>query len=106
MCKSYYNGSSEEIILEKETKDIKQTQLTAEAHLNNFLAFAQQHSAALAIYRLPNDSKLQIICDLSGGRSIVDLNLEDLTSGFYYILFKLIAIKSCILMLRFWLKSI
>lgn len=82
MCKSYYNGSSEEIILEKETQDIKYTQLTAEAHLNKLLAFAQQHSAALAIYRLPNDSKLQILCDLSGGKAIDDFNLEDLSSGF------------------------
>jgi isochorismate synthase len=68
--------------LEKESQDIKQTQLTAEAHLNKFIAFAQQHSAALAVYRLPNDSKLQILCDLSGGQYIEELNLEDLPSGF------------------------
>lgn len=82
MCKSYYNGSSEEIILEKATQDIKHTQLTAEAHLNKFIAFVQQNKAALAIYRLPNDSKLHIICDLSGGKYIDELNLEDLSSGF------------------------
>ncbi|WP_296621407.1 chorismate-binding protein [Marivirga sp.] len=82
MCKSYYNGSSEEIILEKATQDIKHTQLTAEAHLNKFIAFAQKYKAALAIYRLPNDSKLQILCDLSGGKYLDELNLEDLPSGF------------------------
>jgi len=82
MCKSYYNGSSEEIILEKATQDIKQTQLTAEAHLNKFIAFAQQHNAAIAIYRIPNDTKLQILFDLSGGKYIDELNLEDLSSGF------------------------
>lgn len=68
--------------MEKATQKIKHTQLTAEAHLNKFLAFAQQHSAALAIYRLPNDSKLRILCDLSGGKDIEELNLEDLSSGF------------------------
>ena len=68
--------------MEKETKDIKQTQLTAEAHLNKFIAFAQQYSAALAVYRSPNDHKLQILCDLSGGQYIEELNLEDLPSGF------------------------
>jgi len=81
MCKSYYNGSSEEIVLEKSTKEIN-TQLTAEAHLNKILGFAQQHKAALAIYRLPNASKLQILCDLSGGKDMEELNLEDLSSGF------------------------
>lgn len=68
--------------MEKETQDIKQTQLTAEAHLNKFLSFAQKNKAALAIYRLPNDSKLQVLCDLSGGNYIEELNLEDLSSGF------------------------
>ncbi|BDD14421.1 hypothetical protein MATR_12460 [Marivirga tractuosa] len=82
MCKSYYNGSSEEIILEKATQNIINIQPTAEAHLNKFLSFAQQYNAALAIYRLPNDSKLQILCDLSGGQYIEDFNLEDLSSGF------------------------
>jgi isochorismate synthase len=88
MRKSYYNGSSEEIILEKATQDIQHTQLTAEAHLNKYLAFAQQNDAALAIYRLPNDSKLQILCDLSGGEYIDDFNLEDLPSGFLLHPFK------------------
>ncbi|WMN11560.1 chorismate-binding protein [Marivirga salinae] len=68
--------------MEKETQDIKQTQLTAEAHLNKFIAFAQKNKAALAIYRLPNDSKLQLLCDLSGGNYIEELNLEDLSPGF------------------------
>ncbi len=68
--------------MEKETQDIKQTQLTAEGHLNKFIGFAQKNSAALAIYRLPNDSKLQILCDLSGGKFIDEFNLEDLPSGF------------------------
>ncbi|MGM0579040.1 MAG: chorismate-binding protein [Bacteroidota bacterium] len=68
--------------MEKATQDIKHTQLTAEAQLNKFIVFAQQYKAALAIYRLPNDSKLQILCDLSGGEFIKELNLEDLSSGF------------------------
>jgi isochorismate synthase len=82
MPKSYYNGSGEEINVENLTKDIQTTQLTAEAHLNRFLAFAQKYKAAVAIYRLPNDSKLQVLCDLSGGRCVDELNLEDLNSGF------------------------
>ncbi|WP_085517847.1 chorismate-binding protein [Marivirga sericea] len=67
--------------MEKSTKEINQ-QLTAEAHLNKFLGFAQTNSAALAVYRLPNESKLKILCDLSGGKYIQELNLEDLSSGF------------------------
>jgi isochorismate synthase len=82
MCKSYYNGSSEEIILEKEILDIKQNRLTASAHLNKFIAFAQELNIALAIYRMPNDSKIRILGDLSGGRNIDELNLEELSSGF------------------------
>jgi isochorismate synthase len=68
--------------LENITQNIQNTQLTAEAHLNKFIAFAQKYNAALAIYRLPNDSKLQLICDLSGGKYIEELNLEDLSSGY------------------------
>jgi isochorismate synthase len=68
--------------LEKETLDINQTQLTAEEYLNKFLAFTQQSNAALAIYKLPNDSKVQILSDLTGGKYIEELNLEDLSSGF------------------------
>jgi isochorismate synthase len=70
------------MILEKETLDIKQTRLTASAHLNKFIAFAQELNVALAIYRLPNDTKIKILCDLSGGKNIEELNLEDLPSGF------------------------
>jgi len=82
MRKSYYNGSSEKITLEKVTQNTEHKQLTAEARLNKFLAFAQQYDAALAIYRLPNESKLHILCDLEGGKYIDDLNLEELSSGF------------------------
>ncbi|HET8858291.1 chorismate-binding protein [Marivirga sp.] len=88
MRKSYYNGSSQEIILENAAQDIKQIKLTAETHLNKFIAFAQQNGAALAIYRLPNESKLQILCDLSGGKNIDELNLEDLSPGFLLHPFK------------------
>tara|TARA_R110002012_G_scaffold208942_1_gene379178 strand:- start:194523 stop:195740 length:1218 start_codon:yes stop_codon:yes gene_type:complete len=68
--------------LEREILSIKQKRLTAAAHLHKFLAFAQQLNAAVAIYRLPNESKIQILCDLSGAKNINDLNLEDLSSGF------------------------
>lgn len=82
MCKPYYYGSHKEVKVENITQDVKHTRLAAEATLNKFLAFAQQHNAALAIYKMPNDLKLQIICDLSGGKYVEELNLEDLTSGF------------------------
>lgn len=68
--------------METLSQNKQQTRQTASTHLSKLLAFAQQNDAALAFWRLPNDSKIQILCDLSGGQKIEDLNLEDLKPGF------------------------
>lgn len=68
--------------METLSQNKQQTRQTASTHLSELLAFAQKNDAALAFWRLPNDSKIQVLCDLSGGQKIDDLNLEDLKPGF------------------------
>ncbi|WMN07134.1 chorismate-binding protein [Marivirga arenosa] len=64
------------------TKEIENIKINTETAIDQFLAFAQKNNAAVAIYRLPNDSRLQIICDLEGGSIVEDFNLDDLSTGF------------------------
>ncbi|MBK6264124.1 chorismate-binding protein [Marivirga sp. S37H4] len=50
--------------------------------LNKLLDFAQLKDAGVAIWKLPQDNIIHILCDLDGGSSIDEVNLDDLESGF------------------------
>ena len=57
-------------------------QIDTASLIDHFLVFIQSKGGAAAIWRLPNDNKVQLLADLSGGTSLEDFDLLSLEQGF------------------------